>query len=191
MSNEVTKAVKAVDEVDEVETVRKSFAIETARNILEANNIHIAPVDLLKIANSLNVIVESFRLPGGIEGLSCKVSEDSYVVVINNTIRSNDRRIFTLAHELGHIALNHHHSIAPSFDATIFHTRNLCLYSNPRIEREANIFASEIIMPVNMIIQSYLAGIKSIKQLSRLFFVSEEAMKIKLKEIGLIKFFRI
>lgn len=78
------------------------------------------------------------------DGVSFVTDAGYYVVIINKNF-SNDHKRFTLAHELGHI---------------VMHTSGEFLISDYRNrEEEANRFASEFLMPADVILNS-LRGLK-------------------------------
>ena len=78
---------------------------ETTFNILNELNIK-APkdIDILKIANHLNVDVQSAILDNSISGLF--VIKDSKPYIRYNVTESERRKRFTIAHELGHFVLH-------------------------------------------------------------------------------------
>ena len=100
----------------------------------------------------------------------------------NNLGRMN----FTIAHELGHWVLHKDldQDRLPGFDKKFFFCRGI----NNRInnpERQANFFASCLLMPRNFVkeaLKNFKAPLYEydIKKLSDKFFVSKQAMKIRL-----------
>ena len=97
------------------------------------------------------------------------------------TNRSFGRRRFTLAHELGHFLLHEGDFTDNDFD-------------NPScaVEREANLFAKELLMPRHVVEQTYSKlkalniDIDYISELSWAFRVSKESMAIRLSELGFV-----
>ena len=79
-----------------------------------------------------------------------------------------ERIIFTMAHELGHIALGHF----GSYDNSTYIT-------NRKLEYEANIFADELLMPTTPIMKSKMTP----EQISKTYLVSESAARNKIKYI--------
>ncbi len=129
------------------------------------------PTPLLEICRSLGVEVRYMDF-SSIHGLYFRFSHP--IIFIPRCIPKVRQR-FSIAHELGHILLGH----PPS----LLYERN----KNDLEEREANIFASELLMPKPLI---YRLGHKfffNAKLLSLIFRVSEESMKIRLRELGLIE----
>lgn len=94
--------------------------------------------------------------------------------------RTFGRRRFTLAHELGHFLMHEGDFTDNGFETP-----------SSSIEREANLFAKELLMPSHLVTQIY-KGFKSlnieldiVSELSWAFRVSKESMVIRLSELGL------
>ncbi|MBK5545963.1 ImmA/IrrE family metallo-endopeptidase [Pseudomonas sp. TH04] len=88
------------------------------------------------------------------------------------------RNRFTLAHELGHVLLGHVNEATPQQRDTTFGNYN-------PIERAANAFAAELVMPEQKV-RELFAGASSVPQMSEAFGVSNAAMSYRLKNLGLI-----
>jgi len=118
-----------------------------------------------------------------------------WVNPMKNTLE--ERKRFTLAHELGHLMLH----IAPSGDLNNFKAISDINISFNRdenwsyVEMEANDFASQLLMPVNFLntkvneIISGNSGISEkelIEKLAESFKVSKTAMEHRLRKLGVI-----
>ncbi len=73
----------------------------------------------------------------------------NYTIAYNNTIKSQGRINFTLAHEIGHIILNHH----KDFDVTEILEDNFTKAEYKILENEANCFARNILAPAPLVKQ--------------------------------------
>lgn len=116
------------------------------------------------------------------DNISGKMNYDfdvnKYVITINRNHHENRQR-FTMAHELGHYALNH-----GTKTDTLY--RNTSLDNEPD-EVEANAFAAEILMPSAAIRDLvFNKGVVTTELLAFKFWVSEQAMLYRLKNLGLI-----
>ena len=89
------------------------------------------------------------------------------------------RKIFTLAHELGHYFL-HQNVQGDIFDRD----KTLRETKDPK-EKEADAFAAELLMPEQSI-REYWTIAESIQQLADIFAVSYLAMKTRLQHLGFI-----
>lgn len=88
---------------------------------------------------------------------------------------------FTIAHELGHYAL---HQKYMDTESPFFHHSNLSQKQQDRMEIQANLFASMLLMPREMFIEEYQKN-RNIKHLSDVFQTSRQATEIRIKQLGL------
>lgn len=90
------------------------------------------------------------------------------------------RQRFTLAHELGHYALGHPN--APRDSVEMFSAR-----TQSPIERAANQFAAELLMPADAIAKVVRSGLfKTVDDLAIAFSVSKVAMTYRINNLGLL-----
>lgn len=95
-----------------------------------------------------------------------------------NEFDSPTRQRFTIAHELGHLALHQDHGNIVDFRNSIFNY-NL---SNEK-EIEANVFAAELLMPVNEFIEQCNKVQNALFMLSLHFGVSAVSVKYRIKNL--------
>lgn len=110
--------------------------------------------------------------------------QDDGPVIAVNTRQFRGRQRFTVAHELGHLLLNHH------ADFHIDLVSSVAAGEPPgfdwRHERAANSFAASLLMPAGMVRDDWLQGRQNAAWLaSRRYQVSQEAMGIRLAVLGL------
>ena len=155
---------------------RKKFAQTQAQKLLKDAGVLVAPVSLQRVIEHLkttrNLEVQKFDFGNNISGLT--MTENSFEQEIV-TIGFNEkhpwcRRRFTLGHEIGHLILGH-----------------VCSRSSAdHGEREADIFANELLVPTEFI-KADFSKILDIQALAKLYRVSAAAMTIKLMDTRLIK----
>lgn len=104
-------------------------------------------------------------------------------VIAVNKNRPLHRRRFSLAHELGHLVLKHESSVS-FLSKPLSGTLSISVRHDAHLEREANAFAAELLMPKVMLARE--AHKFTLKELSRRYVVSVQAMRIRLKELGLV-----
>lgn len=149
----------------------------TSQEVLSTYWNNRIPVDPIVIAKAMGASVyssESIQYPGEFfvhEGIPTILYKPS----------GNSRRDrFTVAHELGHFALNHgnaHRDTISSFNIDNF---------DPA-ERDANRFAAELLMPEGAVrFAVHEAGLTSVEKLCNYFDVSGAAMRIRLQTLGMI-----
>ncbi len=141
-------------------------------------------------------------------GIFTHANNGQSYIMVNSGIANDGRRNFTIAHELGHYFLCHELKNGQCFDADIFEDDTTV----DTIEREANYFASCLLMPENkikpaflsMLSRSHKAKIKDFlhvknnytwgiwcgfrNDLMKRYGVSETALRYRLIDLGLAKF---
>jgi Zn-dependent peptidase ImmA (M78 family)/transcriptional regulator with XRE-family HTH domain len=125
--------------------IEEGYVPETiARNIRKA--MKITPNEPIKsiftLFENFGIIVIEFEITEKFDGVSFITDKGNPVIIINKSF-SNDRKRFTLAHELGHLMMH---------DFPIPNYRNIEKIK----ENEANRFASEFLMPAEYIKKSLL-----------------------------------
>jgi Zn-dependent peptidase ImmA (M78 family) len=123
-------------------------------------------------------VVAAHKLGEGTSGLTTR-KDGRYFIAVNKN-RSRTHRRFTLCHELKHL-IDYPY-------ARIWHAglgRGDPDTENYRIERIADHFAAHVLMPTNLIKGAWGQGLQEPRMLSRVFEVSEEAMRIRLDNLGL------
>jgi Zn-dependent peptidase ImmA (M78 family) len=135
------------------------------------------PVPVEKIANEFGLEVIEFPFHEKISGL---LKKEEGIIGVNKG-QPPVRRRFTVSHELGHFLLGHgmenaqEEMIEGSFDKPL-----------PQ-EREANMFASILLMPSKWVREEVeKKGKIDIDELSQTFGVSKQAMTIRLLYLKLI-----
>lgn len=137
------------------------------------------PVPVEEIAKKFDFTVVEFDFSDSISG----VLKTQRKVIGVNKKHHPIRRRFTIAHELGHFLLRHEldkggELVDDDFGKPISQ------------EREANLFASFLLMPKEWIketVKGHRIDGQTIKRVAREFEVSEQALTIRLLELNLIK----
>lgn len=143
----------------------------------------VLPVDLGKLALALGVEVRLIHLGESLSGMLENKGNDRFVITANAD-HSQTRRRFTIAHELGHYML-HRHLIGDGIDDNkAYRSTEGGRYHNmdigPKQETEANKFAANILMPAPLLSEQREIHGDNAKELSLLFNVSEQSMRIRL-----------
>ena len=142
-------------------TTPKAWAIHLTKlvcTVQQAHGLPRFPIDVEAIArdysrqvfpNTPITMVGGLDLSWGVEGMLMPHPNGSgeWGIIYNETVRSQGRRNFTLAHELGHYLL-HRHANPQGLECT---NRNMADWDEARnkIEGEANTFASYLLMPLD------------------------------------------
>jgi Zn-dependent peptidase ImmA (M78 family) len=159
------------------------------------------PIDVDHIAKLLDIKVQYIYDYDNYNSVASITLERGHAIVKIN-IPQNDyepRRRFTLAHEIGHLC-KHLSESRNSFIDT-HHSMNRTASYWDTVESEANTFAAQLLMPKelifkhgNEIIEAYkndhcveqMPVDLFIEDMSKIFEVSNPAMRYRLKNLGLI-----
>lgn len=138
---------------------RYNGAVEKAYNFVENNIVDfpIKPFELIKKFKWGLLTYEEMaqKQECSIKDICDCIGEDgysiyngrNYTIAYNNTIKPLGRINFTLAHEIGHIILNHH----KDFEVTEILQDNFTKEEYKILENEANCFARNILAPAPLI----------------------------------------
>jgi Zn-dependent peptidase ImmA (M78 family)/transcriptional regulator with XRE-family HTH domain len=153
--------------------------VQELRGLLKLNRF--VTLDELKgaLADS-NIHVFEWAMPRVVSGLSYR---SVFTAIFVNSNHSKERRLFTLAHELGHILFHLERNQLETF---------VSLFSSNRdpAEKQANAFAAELLMPTQLVNEllpmtaQRLTAPAGLESFARLFNVSRDAMFYRLASKG-------
>lgn len=135
----------------------------------------IVPVDLGKILQKFGL--KAYNTHFSKPEISGAFDRDKKRIYLDAT-DPYTRKVFTLAHELGHYFLHD----SQAYDVLYREKR---LHDRPELEKEADEFAAELLMP-EATIRLYWPVAESIQQLAEVFSVSYSAMEYRLRNLGFI-----
>jgi Zn-dependent peptidase ImmA (M78 family) len=168
---------------DQKETMglKRVPVVKMAQRVLNKHGLAI-PYDLEALVRLYADLIYEDIPVDGVDGIclnSKTIGKKPKVIVTNNS--SHVRQRFTLAHELGHIIIPWHYgTIVENLDAATQPAFNSRYYEQ---EKEANRFASELLMPLDWIYKKFLENPDSDYLLDEIVYrcdVSEAAAKIRL-----------
>jgi transcriptional regulator with XRE-family HTH domain len=163
--------------------VRAAGARDAAEQLLAAARLTGAPpVDVADLARRCGVRVLDFDFAGMVDGLVVQL-QDGPAIGLDTGQPNEQRRRFTLAHELGHYLLRH----SVSFHLDFFDTGGSAGDSpgyNWQHERAANEFAANLLMPAELV-RREADRVRDIDELAAAFDVSRQAMAFRLAALGL------
>lgn len=159
--------------------------------LIEANCIE-APIKIEKCAKFLEIELKPMELDDDVSGFL--LQKDKSVHIGYNKNQNKKRIRFTIAHEIAHYILHEKESnlFIDKTEKILF--RNLNSSTGEIIqEREANAFAAAVLMPKKLIIEEVHKTKTEtkknfIQKLSKKFDVSEQAITIRLNNLGLIDY---
>lgn len=156
---------------------RKKLAKTLAQRIIKDIKISKAPVSLQQVIEYLQtkykLDVKKITIGEKVSGLlvTCKEVDNEYATIGFNGAHPWCRRRFTIAHEIGHLLLEHSCNKATD-DGSVNET-------------EANQFAAELLVPV-LFLKKDFVKIKNAQDLAKLYRVSDQTITIKLMDTRLI-----
>lgn len=127
---------------------------------------------LENVAARHRVTIDRYPFDDSVSGVMLHIGGKPVIAL--NGLHSDERQLFSLAHELGHFLLGHRAGLlidGPMVD-------------DPKDEHEANAFAAEFLMPAARIARWVAQGLW-LDQLCENCGVSVEAMTRRLNELGL------
>ena len=155
----------------EIDRVAREFEITTQLNTLDDNIYNMA------LAIGIEVIVDNLKnIDAGIHGAILYPEDNSQkpTIFIEKDL-INTRKIFTLAHELGHYFLHSHQGVKYRTDGYKYDIRKESIE-----EVEANYFAGTLLMPKGLILKKVAEGL-STQELANYFGVSKTAIRVRLE----------
>lgn len=170
-------------------TILERIKNKTAIELLQEYNIKLSPpIDLASLLENIgiSVIAKDFTEieqkcgygKGTIMGVTLSKGDD--LAIFYNKNDTYHRKIFTIAHELGHCCKH-------SDNLKISHIElRTSMTDLDEYEKDANIFAGELLIPKDVLEATYKKFIfPSLKALSDIFGVSTNVMAARLDYLGL------
>jgi Zn-dependent peptidase ImmA (M78 family) len=160
-----------------------------AKTLLTQFGIDEAPIDPVLIAEKLGVLVVPQDMPDDVSGMLLRRG-DEQVIGVNQKHHENRRR-FTVAHELGHLRLHRGRPLILDTDTRVNFRDTVSSMATDREEMEANRFAAALLAPEPMVRRAAReAEFRTAQQLvlimARHFEMSEMAMNYRLINLGII-----
>lgn len=169
-----------------------SRATDKANALLQRFNVHAPPVDPEAIAVSLGIPVDKLPFSPELSGVLVRSPERTAIGINKNHPKKRQR--FSIAHELGHYALEHKGELF--VDQTVLNRRDATSQlAVDNQEIEANAFAAELLMPKQMVVDALVDAASANRDVSRAdlielmakkFNVSNAAMEYRLINLGFI-----
>jgi Zn-dependent peptidase ImmA (M78 family) len=136
------------------------------------------PVDVIEIAKVLGLRVSFEAMDDSMSGF-LERRTSGWVLGVN-VHHHPLRQRFTVAHEIAHFVL-HRDQNPRGFKDETFARRNA---TGNQMERQADQFAAELLMPEEQVRKWVVAGVKSLNELAAKFGVSSLAMKYRLLSLN-------
>lgn len=178
-------------------TVRRKQIRDLVETLLSEHRIFKGPVPIERIARSLGIEITLDEVDDNLSGFLFRDKKDNRAIIGANKSHSLNRRRFTIAHELGHFLLHEgelvHLDEAPGpFLVNLRDDKSAS--GEDANEREANLFAAELLMPAKFLRQDLegervdlLDGGDLMERLARKYKVSVQALTFRLTNLAYIR----
>ena len=133
--------------------VRRKHIRSLVESLLAQHGVRSVPVPVTKIANALGVRVQQERAEKDLSGFLYRDRKRKLAVIGVNANHNSKRQLFTTAHELGHFLLHDFDDLHVDRQLKVWLRSELSSQGTNVEEKEANLFAAELLMPVR-----YLEG---------------------------------
>lgn len=137
-------------------TTRRSEHIRNSVDkLLRTANVYTPPVPVERIARLRGADIRYVSFDGDISGMLAR--EGGRFVIGVNALHPKTRQRFTIAHEIGHLELNHlgqygeHDILVDRHFKVMLRDEKSSQASDP-MEIEANAYAAELLMPTSMLV---------------------------------------
>jgi Zn-dependent peptidase ImmA (M78 family) len=136
--------------------VRKKQIREHVESLLDKHNVKRGPVPVNKIARAFGIEIKLDNVDNELSGFLFRDKKTGRTVIGANKTHHPNRQRFTIAHELGHYLLHEGETVHLDDHGGAF-TVNLrdskSATGEDDGEREANLFAAELLMPARFLEQ--------------------------------------
>ena len=173
--------------------VRRKYIREVAERMLNQHRIEERPIPVEKIADDLGITVKLESAEKELSGFIYRDTQGRRAVIGINSSHHQNRRRFTLAHELGHFILHNLDDVHVDRSFAVRLRNELSSTGTDIEEKEANLFAAELLMPKHFIERDLehihdidLVDEKVIANLAGSYGVSTQAMTFRLTYLGCI-----
>ncbi len=176
--------------------VRRKQIRELVDSLLAKHNVKLGTVPVDKIVRAFEIEIRLDEVDDGLCGFLFRDKKTGRTVIGANKGHPRNRQRFTIAHELGHFLLHEGETIHLDEDRGAFTINRRDLKSakgEDDGEREANLFAAELLMPAKFLDQELqgknvdLLDDDSLKRLANKYAVSVQALTFRLANLGYIK----
>lgn len=176
--------------------VRRKFIRDVAERLLREHGQRQAPIRVKDIAEAIGIEVKLERVDDKLSGFLYRDAKAARAVIGANRSHHPNRMNFTIAHELGHYLLHEAESVHLDERKSGYtlqkRDENSATGENIN-EREANLFAAELLMPARYLEKDLkgkhvdlLADSDFLKELAQKYGVSVQALTIRLDYLGYI-----
>lgn len=159
-------------------------AHELLNKTLVDNGKIVLPIDVVRIANMLDIEVQRLPLEKGTDGLLVKDEAYGKFKAVIDSNASIHRARFTLAHEIGHYIKDYQHFPAEEVAGIVQRRDDMSSFGTDQDEVWANKFAAYLLMPSSIVKQMW-ADNTPVEKMAEAFNVSIASLGHRLENLGL------
>jgi len=170
---------------------RFSLARQKARRLIREAKIKNVPVPVERLAKLYGAVIHYEPFEGELSGMVRRHSDGTAMIGVNSS-HARTRQRFTIAHELAHLVLHEDQRFHVDEQSPIaFRNEESSLATNAN-EIEANQFASELLMPEQLLkreiknLPKNMEVERAVLALADRFEVSGQAMTLRLTRLGVL-----
>jgi Zn-dependent peptidase ImmA (M78 family) len=174
--------------------VRRKHIRSLVDNLLAQHRVRSVPVPVTKIAQALGVTVQKKRADNELSGFLYRDRKRNLAIIGVNADHHEHRQIFTTAHELGHFLLHDFDDLHVDRQLKVWLRSELSSQGIDDEEKEANLFAAELLMPVRFLGEDVdkigaidLEDEDVLRRLAKKYGVSTQAMTFRLGYLGYVQ----
>lgn len=168
----------------------KAQAREAARHLLKELKIASAPTPIERIIKRKQIVLRYAPLENDVSGMA--YINDGVAIIGVNALHPPNRQRFSAAHELGHHLLHNDllkERVHIDKQIGILHRNEISSLGTDWREIEANAFASELLMPTDLLLQELQKDVNIFDEdqtdaLAKKFRVSASAMGFRLANLN-------
>jgi Zn-dependent peptidase ImmA (M78 family) len=170
---------------------RYSLAKKRAIDLLREARVKKPPVSIEKLAELVKAAIRYEPFAGQLYGMVHRNSDGTAVIGVNSMDAPNRQR-FTIAHEIGHLLLHKDEHLHVDEKSPIGLRNDRSSLAIDEREIEANQFAAELLMPVELLekdlgrLPDDIETEEAVTRLARLYQVSEQAMTVRLTALKVL-----
>ena len=172
-------------------SVRRKHIRSVVERLLKEHGIEERPVPVERIAHALGLVVRRSPAEDDLSGFLYRDRIAKTATIGINSTHHTNRQRFTLAHELGHFLLHEQDAIHVDRRFEIKLRNAKSSEGTDDEEKEANLFAAELLMPIGLIEadiakveQLDLEDEESLIRLAAVYGVSTQALIFRLAYLG-------
>jgi Zn-dependent peptidase ImmA (M78 family) len=178
--------------------IRRKLIREMVQSLLKKHKVQRGEVPVETIVKSLGIIIKIDEVNENLSGFVARKKGSQKAIIGVNKAHHPNRQRFTIAHELGHYLLHEgeqvHLDTSPdSFTINLRNSESSKGENND--EREANLFAAELLMPAELLREELesvgdielLGSSEFLEKLATKYKVSVQALTFRLAYLGYIK----